>query len=263
MSRTFAYCRVSTLGQTTDNQVGELEAAGFKLEPHRVVGETISGSSPIAQRKQFLRLLDRLERDDVLVVTRMDRLGRNAADVATTVAKLAEMGVRVHCLQLGGADLTSAAGRMIMGMVNTFAEFERDLLVERTQAGLQRAKAQGKKLGRPAVLDPAQQQQVQEKMDAGTTISALSREFGTSRKTIVKAAGPTVYERYHALLMGAGSGQISGAPRPSKALQAMLNAASGLAGPVSIEPPRDEDPTKSRILREMEERLQSVSIKTK
>ena len=82
----------------------------------------------------------------MLVVTKMDRLGRTAMDVAGTVAKLAKMGVRVHCLQLGSTDLTSAAGKMIMGMLNTFAEFERDLLIERTQAGLARAKAAGKHL---------------------------------------------------------------------------------------------------------------------
>ncbi len=73
-------------------------------------------------------------------VTRMDRLGCNAIDVRATVDRLTGMHVRVHCLQLGGADLTSAAGKMIMGMLNTFAEFERDLLIERTQSGLARAK---------------------------------------------------------------------------------------------------------------------------
>src|ERR1700693_6460808 len=97
-----------------------------------------------------MKLLDRLEQDDVLIVTKLDRLGRNAIDVATTVAKLADMGVRVHCLALGGVDLTSPAGRMTMGVINAVAQFERDLLIERTQAGLKRAKAEGVGLGRPA-----------------------------------------------------------------------------------------------------------------
>jgi putative DNA-invertase from lambdoid prophage Rac len=82
----------------------------------------------------FLRLLDRLEQDDVFVVTKLDRLGRNAIDVAATVAKLEAMGVRVHCLALGGVDLTSPAGKMTMGVINAVAQFERDLLIERTQA---------------------------------------------------------------------------------------------------------------------------------
>ena len=105
MPRTFAYVRVSTTGQTTDNQLREIAAAGFKIEPHRVVTETISGSVATAQRRGFTRLLDRLEPGDVLVVSKLDRLGRNAMDVGSTVAKLAEIGVRVHCLALGGVDL--------------------------------------------------------------------------------------------------------------------------------------------------------------
>jgi DNA invertase Pin-like site-specific DNA recombinase len=70
MARTFAYCRVSTLGQTVENQIREIEAAGFHLEKRRLVTETVSGSSAIEQRPGFLKLLDRLERDDVLVVTK-------------------------------------------------------------------------------------------------------------------------------------------------------------------------------------------------
>jgi putative DNA-invertase from lambdoid prophage Rac len=76
-------------------------------------------------------------------VTKLDRLGRDAIDVSSTVAKLAELGVRVHCLALGGVDLTSAAGRMTMGVINHVAQFERDLLIERRHAGLARAKAGG------------------------------------------------------------------------------------------------------------------------
>src|SRR5689334_16462577 len=109
MSRVFAYCRVSTSDQTPENQIGELKAAGFNIEPRRVVCETISGSTAASTRPAFVRLLDRLEKGDVLVVTRLDRLGRNAMDVVATVQRLAAEGVRVHCLQLGGADLTSAA----------------------------------------------------------------------------------------------------------------------------------------------------------
>ena len=101
MPRIFAYTRVSTTGQTTDNQLGEIAAAGFAIEQQRVVTETISGSVATAQRRGFTRLLDRLEAGDVLVVSKLDRLGRNAMDVGATVAKLAAMGVRVHCLALG------------------------------------------------------------------------------------------------------------------------------------------------------------------
>lgn len=111
MSRTFGYWRVSTADQTTDNQVREITAEGFNVEPRRDVTEVISGSSPASARPQFSHLLDRLEPGDVLIVTRLDRLGRNAMDVRATVDHLAAIGVRVHCLALGGVDLTSAAGR--------------------------------------------------------------------------------------------------------------------------------------------------------
>ena len=105
MPRTFAYLRVSTTGQTTDNQLQEIKAAGFKVEPRRVVTETVSGNVATSQRRGFTRLLDRLEPGDVLAVTKLDRLGRNVMDVGSTVAKLAKLGVRVHCLALGGVDL--------------------------------------------------------------------------------------------------------------------------------------------------------------
>jgi putative DNA-invertase from lambdoid prophage Rac len=150
------------------------------------VTETISGSVATAQRRGFTRLLDRLEAGDVLVVSKLDRLGRNAMDVGSTVAKLAGMGVRVHCLALGGVDLASSTGKLTMNVINAVAEFERDLLVERTQAGLSRAKAEGKRLGRPASLTAEQRKAVVQRLGEGATVSALAREFKTSRQTILR-----------------------------------------------------------------------------
>ena len=187
MSRIFAYARVSTVEQTTDNQLGEIRAAGFQVQPRRIVTETISGSIAASERPGFARLIDRLEEGDILVVTKLDRLGRNAMDVRKTVDELAELGIKVHCLALGGVDLTSPAGRMTMGVINAVAEFERDLLIERTQAGLERAKAEGKVLGRPPRLTPSQQQSVVAKLAEGISISRLARDYGVSRLTITRA----------------------------------------------------------------------------
>lgn len=184
MTRTFAYCRVSTADQTTDNQVQELEASGFDIEPKRVVTETVSGSVPAMERAGFARLVDRLEGGDVLVVTKLDRLGRNAMDVRATVERLAADGIRVHCLALGGVDLTSSAGKMTMTVISAVAEFERDLLIERTQTGLARAKAAGKRLGRKAALSPEQQQEVRSKRALGLSLGALASEYGVSRAAI-------------------------------------------------------------------------------
>lgn len=184
MSRAFAYCRVSTSDQTTENQVAEIEAAGFNVEPRRTYCETVSGSVPAMERPEFTRMVDRLDWDDVLIVTKLDRLGRNAMDVRTTVERLAEENVRVHCLALGGVDLTSAAGRMTMSVINAVAEFERDLLIERTQAGLRRAKSEGKKLGRPRALSDEQQEEVIELRQAGHSLTHVAKRMGVSRSAI-------------------------------------------------------------------------------
>ena len=184
MSRTFAYCRVSTAEQTTDNQVREIEAAGFGVDTKRVISETVSGSTAAMERRGFARLVDRLEHGDVLIVTKLDRLGRNAMDVRATVEKLEGEGVRVHCLALGGVDLTSAAGKMTMGVINAVAEFERDLLIERTQSGLKRARAEGKTLGRPSKLSIAQQAAIRTSRAQGVSLGSLAKEYGVNRAMI-------------------------------------------------------------------------------
>ena len=194
MARAFAYCRVSTSDQTTDNQVREIESAGFAVEPKRIVTETVSGSLPAMERKGFTKLLDRLEAEDVLIVTKLDRLGRNAMDVRATVERLASEGVRVHCLALGGVDLTSAAGKMTMQVLGAVAEFERDLLIERTQAGLSRAKAEGKRLGRKPVLTDQQQAEIAERNKAGLSLRALAKEYGTSLASVQRAVAKGAVE---------------------------------------------------------------------
>ncbi|HHA2283582.1 TPA: recombinase family protein [Enterobacter hormaechei subsp. xiangfangensis] len=186
MSRVFAYCRVSTLEQTTENQRREIEAAGFIVKPQRLIEEQISGSVAASERPGFARLLDRMENGDVLIVTKLDRLGRDAMDVRKTVEQLAASDIRVHCLALGGVDLTSAAGKMTMQVISAVAEFEKDLLIERTHSGLARARAAGKRFGRPPALNQEQRQAALEHLKAGASISAVSREFGTSRQTIMR-----------------------------------------------------------------------------
>ncbi|MBB3941568.1 putative DNA-invertase from lambdoid prophage Rac [Novosphingobium fluoreni] len=184
MARVFAYCRVSTNEQTHENQLLEIKTAGFDLEARRVFAETVSGSTAAMEREGFRKLVDKLDWDDVLVVTKLDRLGRNAMDVRSTVERLAEMHVRVHCLALGGVDLTSAAGKMTMSVIAAVAEFERDLLVERTQAGLSRAKAEGKKLGRPSSLTAEQKATVRRRRAEGASLGDLAKQFGVSRSAI-------------------------------------------------------------------------------
>ncbi|MCF6570313.1 recombinase family protein [Escherichia coli] len=186
MSRIFAYCRVSTLEQTTENQRREIESAGFNVRPQRIIEEQISGSVAASERPGFNRLLDRLESGDVLIVTKLDRLGRNAMDIRKTVEQLTESGIRVHCLALGGVDLTSSAGKMTMQVISAVAEFERDLLLERTYSGIARARDAGKRFGRPPRLNEEQKQKVLERIKSGASISAIAREFRTTRQTILR-----------------------------------------------------------------------------
>lgn len=187
MARVFAYCRVSTSGQTTDNQIQEIQAAGYTIEPKRIICETVSGSTALAQRKGFQKMLDRLEAGDILVVSKMDRLGRNAIDVMQTVELVAEMGVKLICLALGNTDLTSSAGKMTMRIIVAMAQFEKDLLVERTHAGLERAKSQGIKLGRKAKLDEKRKIVVRAELAAGASVSAVAGRYKLSRATIMRA----------------------------------------------------------------------------
>lgn len=186
MSRTFIYGRVSTADQNTDNQIREIEAAGFSVNQRRIVTESISGSIAASERPQFARLLDRLEPGDVLIVTKLDRLGRNAMDARATVERLAAESVRVHCLALGGVDLTSAAGKMTMSVLSAVAEFERDLLIERTQAGIARARAEGKALGRPPALTKVQQAEAMQRLAAGESVAKVARDYGTTRQSIMR-----------------------------------------------------------------------------
>jgi len=182
MSRTFLYCRVSTANQFTENQVLEVKSAGFDIQSNRVVEETISGSIAASERPGFQKLRDRMESGDVLIVTKLDRLGRNAMDVRLTVETLANEGIRVHCLALGGVDLTSAAGKMTMQVLGAVAEFERDLLIERTQQGLKRAQAEGKKLGRPVAVKTTES--VQKLKSQGYVQTQVASELGIGIATV-------------------------------------------------------------------------------
>lgn len=179
----FGYGRVSTAQQTTENQRLELEQAGYKVD-YWFADHGISGKTHASQRPEFGRLLDKIRDGETLVVAKLDRLGRDAVDVLQTVRALAERSIKVMVLQLGSTDLTSPAGKLLLSMLAAVAEMERDLLVERTQAGLARAKAEGKVLGRPAKTTPAQRQAILDELGGGCSVSALARHYGVSRAAI-------------------------------------------------------------------------------
>lgn len=183
---TFGYGRVSTNQQAAENQRLELEQAGHKIEPEFwYADEGISGKVAANQRPAFKRLLGQIRKGETLVVSKLDRLGRDAIDVLQTVRLLGDRGIKVIVHQLGTTDLTSSAGKLLLSMLAAVAEMERDLLVERTQAGLARAKAEGKVLGRPSKTTPEQRAEIRRRLGAGESVSALAKLYGISRANII------------------------------------------------------------------------------
>ncbi len=184
-SRSYGYGRVSTAGQSADNQRLELTQAGYDVAGRRWFADSISGKVPALQRPQFGRLMERLEAGDTLIVAKLDRLGRDSMDVEHTLRALEEAGVSVIILRLGKSDLTSTAGKLIRRVLAAVADMERSLLVERTQAGLARAKAEGKVLGRRPKTNEQQRIEMRRRCAEGETISALARNFQISRATVL------------------------------------------------------------------------------
>ena len=185
---TFAYGRVSTTEQSADNQKLEIEAVGHLVDYW--FADTISGKTSASQRPQFAALLSQIRDGETLVVAKLDRLGRDAQDVGATVKLLASRKISVIVLQLGKLDLTSPAGKMMLTMLAAVAEMERDMLVERTQAGLARAKSEGKTLGRPSKTTNEQRTDIMTKYAAGASISALARDYDVSRANILGIVKP-------------------------------------------------------------------------
>lgn len=180
----FGYGRVSTSDQTTENQRIEIEAAGFQLD-YWFEDEGVSGATHALERPEFCKLADRIRKGETLVVSKLDRLGRSAVDVVQTVDKLQGLGVKVIVLALGNVDICSPVGRLILTTLAAVAELERSMLIERTHAGLARARAEGKVLGRPSKTTADQQAAIRQRLKEGATVSSLALEHGISRASIL------------------------------------------------------------------------------
>ncbi|RXJ72278.1 resolvase [Veronia nyctiphanis] len=183
--RIFAYCRVSTIEQDTENQILAIRNRGYVIQPHRVIGETVSGSLPAMQRKAFRVLVEhKLESGDTLVVLKLDRLGRDNIDIQKTIEMLTEKGVHVVSLDLPVQNLSSAEGKLMLQMFSAFAEFERNRIRERNQEGLARARASEKRIGRPkAVATTAKVKQCREQgLSQSKTATALGLGIATVKR---------------------------------------------------------------------------------
>ncbi|WP_028862417.1 recombinase family protein [Psychromonas aquimarina] len=181
--RTFAYCRVSTSEQTTKNQIIAIRTAGYDIEDSRVISETVSGTTKAMSREKFKNLVEhKLEAGDRLVVLKLDRLGRDNIDVQTTVELLLNKGIKIICLDLPIEDLSSSEGKLMLHMFSAFAEFERNRIRERTMEGLQRAKDNGIKLGRPVADDTTKK--VKRCKNDGLSQSKTAKDLGISIATV-------------------------------------------------------------------------------
>jgi len=191
MTATFAYLRVSKNDDvmTTANQRLELEQAGYRIDFWHE--DAVSGSTNAMARPGFAAMLGKMRDGETLIVSKLDRLGRDAIDVIATVRSLAERDIRVIVHSLGGVDLASPTGKLLVTMLAAVAEMERDLLIERTRAGIARARSDGKHVGRPFKTSSGQRSEMVARLAGGATVSSIAREYGVSRATVVaiRAAG--------------------------------------------------------------------------
>lgn len=174
------YARVSTVDQTARSQRDSLKAAGCE----KVVTDQVSGAS--AKRPKLDKLLSSLKSGDVLTVCRLDRLGRSLPHLIEVVRDLEGKGAHLQSLT-EGIDTTTAQGRLTFHLMGALAEFERSLIVERTQAGLQAARKRGVRVGRPRSLTSAQVKHARKLIDSGEGPAAVANSMGVDRSTLYRA----------------------------------------------------------------------------
>lgn len=192
MKRVALYVRVSTDGQTVENQVRELKAVA-KRHGWRVVGmfddNGISGAKGRDQRPAMRRLMEGIGRRDFDMVAAwsVDRLGRSLQDLVGLLGEMHAKGVDLY-LHRQGLDTSTPAGRAMFQMLGVFAEFERAMIQERVRAGLARARAQGKRLGRPQV-GPKVEAAVRAARAKGTGIRKIASELKIGVGTVQRIVG--------------------------------------------------------------------------
>ena len=177
------YARVSTGHQSLDQQVDALTAAG--VDESRVYSDKLSGTSTREQRPGLAALLDYAREGDVIVVVGIDRLGRNAAEVMTTIRELGQRGIVLRSLR-EGIDTSNAAGRMIAGVLASLAELELELGRERRTAAREARKERGQAIGRPKALDAQKAALAQRMHVAGEPATTIASTLGVSRATVYR-----------------------------------------------------------------------------
>jgi DNA invertase Pin-like site-specific DNA recombinase len=177
------YARVSTGHQSLDQQLDALTAAG--VDPKRVYSDKLSGASTREQRTGLAALLDYARPGDAIVVVGIDRLGRNAAEVMTTIRDLGERGIVLRSLR-EGIDTANATGRMIAGVLASLAELELELGRERRVAAREARRARGQHIGRPKALDEKKVALAMRMHEGGESASTIANVLGVSRATVYR-----------------------------------------------------------------------------
>jgi DNA invertase Pin-like site-specific DNA recombinase len=178
----YGYARVSTSKQDTSNQVDALKAAGCE----RIFTEKPSGKSTDG-RPEFKRLMKALNPGDTVVVTKLDRLARSSRDLLNILHDLKEGSCGFVSLGESWCDTTSDIGELVVTIMSGIAQFELKLILSRTEVGIAKARAQGKKFGRPSALDVGQKRKIAERYAAGETMAELAAEYEVGEATIFRA----------------------------------------------------------------------------
>jgi DNA invertase Pin-like site-specific DNA recombinase len=176
------YARVSTLDQNLEPQLRTLKKAGCQ----KIFREKASGAS--RQRPEFQRMLDQIRPGDIIVVWKLDRLARSTRDLLNTMETISEAGAKFESLSEPWANTTTHVGKMIMTVFAGIAEFERDLIRERTGAGREAARKRGVPFGRPRKLNPDQRKLAGQLLAEGKAVKDIARTFEVHEATIYRLA---------------------------------------------------------------------------
>jgi DNA invertase Pin-like site-specific DNA recombinase len=179
----YGYARVSTDGQSVATQEAQLLAAGCA----KVYSEKMSGKATDG-RAELAKVIRRLDKGDVLMVTRLDRLARSTRDLLNLLHDLTERGVKFKALDDAWADTTSMHGELMITLLAGIATFERRLILARTDEGRKRAKARGVRFGRPLALTPHQRQEALQRLANGEAQADVARSFDVGQATISRLA---------------------------------------------------------------------------
>jgi DNA invertase Pin-like site-specific DNA recombinase len=172
------YARVSTDGQTLETQQEALRQAGAA----RVFAEKQSGIK--TDRRELARCMASLQPGDTLLITKLDRLARSTRDLLNTIDAIGKAGATFKSLSDPWADTTTPQGKLMLTILGGLAEFERHLILSRTNEGRVRAKANGVKFGRHPKLTKHQREEARQRREAGETLTAIAQSYNVSHMTI-------------------------------------------------------------------------------